>query len=46
METDTIEALQKLKNLMKIGRQFMVELVNKAELRIILCDVPTNIPRT
>ena len=44
METDTVEALQKLENPMKIGRQFTVEEVNRANPRIKIYDVPICIP--
>ena len=53
VETDTVKALQKLQNLMGIGRQFLVEEVNRqfvveevkrAKTRIIIYDLPTIAP--
>ena len=41
METDTIEAVQKLKNSMEIGRQFAVEEVNRTKK---ICNVPISVP--
>ena len=44
VETDTVEALQKLKNSMEIARQFTAEEVNRAKPRMIIYDVPTRVP--
>ena len=44
VETDTIEALQKLKSSIEIGWQFPVEEANGAKPRIILYDISTSVP--